>query len=123
MFPLGVGQCQAQTDEKYRIIGIVKKATTGEPMADVTVSVSEAGKGATTDEKGRYTIFLSAGTYEINFSYVGFQTVVKRVRLNENMNVEVAVNASLSEIFQQLEQVDVSEMAADKNISEAQMGM
>jgi hypothetical protein len=55
--------------------GVVQDATTGEPLPGVNVVLNGAGKGASTNQQGRYEIQnVSPGTYTVEVSFVGYQS-------------------------------------------------
>ncbi len=62
--------------------GTVKEAATGEPIFMANVVVKQDGQmvgGATTDFDGMYTIKgLSMGKYDLEVSYIGYQTILKK---------------------------------------------
>ncbi|WP_259015647.1 DUF5686 and carboxypeptidase regulatory-like domain-containing protein [Emticicia fluvialis] len=60
------------------IKGIVTDAT-GERMAFTSVIVKGQNAGTMTNAEGEYRINLKPGSYEINFQFVGFKTVTRRV--------------------------------------------
>ncbi len=58
----------------------------GEPLVGVNVQIVESELGAATDLNGDYTIInIPSGTYQVRFSYIGFQTkVVEGVLITSN---------------------------------------
>jgi len=66
------------------IKGKITDAQSGESLTGANV-VYLKGKGVTTDSKGDFMLQnLNAGTYKFEFSFVGYQTVVKTVVLGKN---------------------------------------
>ncbi|TAE38215.1 MAG: TonB-dependent receptor, partial [Sphingobacteriales bacterium] len=63
--------CKAQTG---KIAGKVSDKATGETLIGLTVGVQGSTKGASTDIEGRYSLALPAGTYNLTFKYLGYQT-------------------------------------------------
>lgn len=57
-----------------KIVGKVTDKKTGEALIGVTVLIQNAGKGTVTDVEGRYTLSAPAGTYVLDFKYMGYQT-------------------------------------------------
>lgn len=87
---------QAQTTQ---VVGTVTDAEIGEPL--IAVNIVSGQKGATTDIDGQYTIELPNGTHQITFSYVGYESLVKEVKLiggTYELNVAMGGVASLKEI-------------------------
>ncbi len=59
-----------------KIAGTVSDAATGRPLAGVTVVLSGEGKGAVTNDLGQYQFTdLSAATYRLEFTSLGFQSL------------------------------------------------
>ena len=59
-----------------RIDGTLTDAQTKEPLVGVTVSVVGTGVGGFSDADGKYSIInVSAGTYMLRISSVGYETV------------------------------------------------
>lgn len=76
------------------------KVTTsdGQPAAGVTIIIKGKSKGAVSDEKGNF-IFknLLPGTYDLEISLVGYETVTKKVTLGLNETGTVAIQLRLSQ--------------------------
>ena len=69
----------------------------GEALVGVSVTVKGATTGTSTDANGNYSIDVPAdGT--LVFSYVGFAT--REVKVNNRANIDVAMEASVSELNQ-----------------------
>src|SRR5688572_10915767 len=75
------------------------KVTTsdGSPAAHVTVILKETAKGVSTNESGEF-IFKNVpnGTYQLEISLIGFETVSKTVEVTDNktVSVNIAINSS-----------------------------
>lgn len=70
-----------------KIAGIVTDRETGEPLPGVNVVVKGTLLGASTDLDGAFFIInVPVGTYEVEVSYVGYQTItVKNVRVQADL--------------------------------------
>ncbi|KAA9347787.1 carboxypeptidase-like regulatory domain-containing protein [Larkinella humicola] len=65
------------------LTGYVTDATTGKPMPFANVYVNGSTRGATTDEKGFYTLAgVPLGTVEIAASFVGYQPATQKIRFD-----------------------------------------
>jgi TonB-linked SusC/RagA family outer membrane protein len=95
-FATSVAQAQS------RVTGVVT-ATTGEPLAAVTVQAVGTTAGALTNEAGRYTLTVPAGATTIRFRRIGYQQ--RSVTLTAG---QTEVNAQLERDILQLEQVVVT---------------
>ena len=75
------------------ISGKVVDADTKEPLVSANVIIAETTNGVATNETGRFTISnISAGTYVIKVSYLGYQSAEKEITVGTN---PVTVNFSL----------------------------
>src|SRR5687768_18277873 len=85
VFSIGYSQ------EKVTLNGYVKDADNGEELIGVTVYIPELKAGAVTNAYGFYSITLPRGTYEIQFSYIGykFQTIKKELSRSEEHTSEL----------------------------------
>jgi TonB-dependent receptor len=112
--PHALGQdAAAQTAEAPgAIAGVVVDAQQGEPLPGVNVSIEGTTTGTATDLKGRYRLTgLPPGTYDVRYSFVGFQdkTVTGiEVTTGETSRVEI----TLAEQTAQLDEVVIEASAA-----------
>ncbi len=74
--------------QTYTIQGMVS-AKGGEPLIGATVELSALQSGTTTDIDGTYSfdVTTEAGSYQLKFSYVGFETVERTIDLGSNQTV------------------------------------
>ena len=89
--------------------GIIQgKVTTsdGRPAANVSVIIKETSKGVVTNESGEF-LFKNVpnGTYQLEVSLIGFETVSKTVEVPDNKTVSLNIEINLSS--QKLEEVVV----------------
>ncbi|MBS4072589.1 MAG: TonB-dependent receptor [Algoriphagus sp.] len=112
-FSFGVSQAQ-QTPEKKeptRIIGVAKDLKTGQPVGYATAALYKAGSdvstaGAVADGEGVFYITgFTTGTYELQLSFLGYETVKRTVNVN---SVESDIN--LGEIAMSDEGVALQEV-------------
>jgi len=101
------------------ISGLVMDGDFNEPLAFANVIVREKGQtqstlGSITDFEGRYSIIVkSEGLYEVEFSYLGYKTIIIS-DIKVGVNEEVPVNVTLNPSSNQLEEV-VLTVSAKKN--------
>src|SRR5690606_27795924 len=83
-----------------KIVGTVKDGTSEEALIGVSVSLKKDSlsptiMGTVTDIEGNFTIEAQAGTYELEFRYLGFQTkIVTDVLIQEGQLTSVPVSLS-----------------------------
>src|SRR5690349_17352470 len=78
------------------IKGIVKLSD-GKPAAYVSVTVKGTPKGTETEEDGTFTIRnISAGTYELEVSLAGYQSVTRMVIVSNDATAEVSFTLNIN---------------------------
>ena len=104
---LGAGQLSAQV--RYSLNGYITDGSNGEALIGVTVYVRNIEKGTATNVYGFYSLTLPAGTYELEFSYIGYQSVEQTVTLNQDLRLDI----ELSQEGKTLEEVVITDKAVD----------
>lgn len=74
------------TEDEYTlfgtVIGTVTDATTGEPIGNVTLTLSPSGKSSTTGSDGMYEFYnLEAEQYKMQASHANYKTDTKTVNV------------------------------------------
>jgi hypothetical protein len=87
----------AQT-EKHTISGTIKDAKNGEELIGASVSVPSLKTGASTNAYGFFSLTLPEGTYEIEFSYIGYVVQKKTVVLKQNTKINIELKESDKEL-------------------------
>ena len=100
------------------VSGYVHDAANGEALIAANVIVEELGSGTATNAYGYYALTLEPGDYTLIFSYVGYESIKKRISLNERL----VINVELSESRQELEEVTVSSARRNSNITNLETG-
>ena len=84
----------AQT--KGTLTGIITdKENKNAPLQFANILVKENSKTTTTDDKGKYSISLSQGTYKIVYSFVGYENIEKTISIvsNETLNQNISLGS------------------------------
>jgi hypothetical protein len=89
---------QGRSQEKVTLSGYLKDQSDGEALIGATVFVRSLGAGATTNVYGFYSLTLSPGSYEIEFSYVGYRKEAKVVELYQNVRLDIELEAEVNEL-------------------------
>jgi len=107
----------ALSQDKVTLNGYVKDADNGEELIGVTVYLPELKAGAVTNAYGFYSITVPKGTYEIQYSYLGykFQSIKKELSGNTANNVELRTEATV------IEEVVVTDKRINENVVSLQM--
>lgn len=83
--------------QEGKITGTVQDGELNDILPFANVIVKGTDKGTTSDFDGKYSIELEPGTYTLEFSYVGYQTVEISevvVKPDDVTTVNVTLNAS-----------------------------
>lgn len=79
--------------QTFKVSGVVRDASTREPMVFASALVLETRQGTVTDDNGKFVIDLPAGDYRIQCSYVGYKTGIVAISVRGNIHVDVALNS------------------------------
>ncbi len=79
--------------QKLSVLGkIVNKNQ--EALPGATILVKETNQGTSSDLNGAFKLSLENGTYTIRISYVGFKTVEKKIRLDEDKTLTIILSSN-----------------------------
>ncbi|MGV1011539.1 MAG: TonB-dependent receptor domain-containing protein [Flavobacterium sp.] len=105
LFSLG-----AIAQNKATITGTLSdKENANLPLQFANAGIKGANIGATTDEKGKYTLKVDPGNYTLVFSFVGYESV--EVRVTAKANETVTINRVLGSGGYKLEDVVVQKVS------------
>lgn len=103
--------------EKFTISGYVKDASDGEAIIGAVVYKQGTQLSTMTNEYGFYSLTLPAGQHTLIVNYVGYATVTNIIDLTKN----TTLNIEAKEQGRDLQEVEVSAEAEDKNIKSTEM--
>lgn len=108
-------QANAADDLSDRITlsGYIKDGSTGEELLGATIFVKELKTGTSTNSYGFYSLSLPKGNYTIDFSYIGFQTTSKTIKLDAPQSITIELQTE----SKQLQEVVVSSVRKDANVT------
>ncbi|RZJ29324.1 MAG: TonB-dependent receptor, partial [Flavobacterium sp.] len=79
--------------QKGTISGTISdKSLNNEPLPFANIVIKDTTIGVNTDETGKYSLSIEAGTYTIQFSFVGYETVEQQVTVTAGQTVTVNVS-------------------------------
>lgn len=99
-------QTQAKSSEKFTISGYIEDAKTGEQLIGTNIYETKTLAGTTTNVYGFYSLTLPADSISLAFSFIGYQTVVKKMKLNADVTLNITLSSSL--------ELEVVEVVADQ---------
>lgn len=114
-----VMMAQQQT---HSISGTVKDKKNGELLIGVTVKVSDNPSiNVVANEYGFYSLSLPEGDHTIIISYPGYTDFEQQIKVDQNMKLNLLLNPE-EQKSNTIDEVVVSGVKKDKNLSSAQMG-
>jgi len=110
---------QNSRTEKVTLSGYVKEASSGETLIGASVYVKELQNGTNTNEYGFYSLSLLPGTYEIEISYIGFETQTQQIDLKESVKLDIEMGTNAQELVE----IVVTSEAEDQNVTTTEMSV
>lgn len=106
----------AFAENKFTISGHVKDES-GEDLIGATIYVKSLKTGTVTNVYGFYSLTLKEGIYQVDFSYMGYETITKKINLNHNQYINIV----LQEKTKNIEEVIVTAKRKNENIVKTEM--
>ncbi len=101
------------------ISGFVRDSQTNEYLAGVTVIDSKLRSGTSTDSRGWFSFSVPAGDYDLQFSYIGYSSVIEKGHSDRNITLSislVSVETPLGEVF-------IEGKRSDNNVKATEMSI
>lgn len=105
------------SQSKLTISGYIKDASNGEALIGASVFIKEVAGGTTSNVYGFYSLTLPAGSYSVEYHYLGFSTAVHEVSLTQDARLDI----ELSMREEMLKEVVVSSKALDEKLRSVEM--
>jgi hypothetical protein len=105
--------------EKFTISGYITTAESGEELIGATVAVKSLGTGVSANVYGYYSLTLPEGTYQVTYSFIGYDERVKTVELTSNQKIDM----ELSEAMNEIDEVVIEAEGAEQNIKSIEMSV
>ena len=85
------------SQQKATLNGYIRDADNGEELIGVPVYIPELKAGAVTNAYGFYSITVPQGTYEVQYSYIGykFQSIQLDLSVDLSNNIELQSEATV----------------------------
>jgi hypothetical protein len=80
--------------QKYTISGNLTDANNGEALIGATIKIVEESKGTVTNVYGFYSLTLEKGVYNVEFSYIGYETIRQKIKLDINIRIDLELKES-----------------------------
>ncbi|HWV74351.1 MAG TPA: TonB-dependent receptor [Pseudosphingobacterium sp.] len=101
LFILLLLNLSSYAQKKFTINGTIKDASTGETLIGASIRAQGlSALGTTTNSYGFYSLTPAEGEYTLLFSYIGYETVVQKVSLqnNQTLNISLTPTGTLEEV-------------------------
>lgn len=108
---LGFGQ------SKFTLSGTISDASNGEGLIGATIRTVKDSKGTITNVYGFYSLTLPTGSYEIEYSFIGYEKQTITIDLTE----DIVNNLELAESSQKLDEFTKEAKAGTANIESLDM--
>ncbi|QLC65669.1 TonB-dependent receptor [Flavobacterium sp. LPB0248] len=105
--------------EKFTLSGTIIDSKNNETLIGVNIFIPSLKIGTTTNEYGFYSLSVPKGEYEIEISYVGYQTIQKHISLNQDKKS----NFSIKEGGEELQEVVITENKGKINVKSPEMSV
>ncbi len=110
---------QGFSQGKVAVNGIIKDAKTGETLIGAIVKLNGVNQLTTVSNAyGFYSLSLAAGEYRMTINYIGYLTVERVLTINVDTRMDFTLVQN-----NQLEEVVISSVRKDENVSNPQMGV
>lgn len=108
--------------QTYSVSGTVKDKKNGELLIGVTVKVSEDPSiNVVANEYGFYSLSLPEGNYTIIISNSGYKDFEQQIKVDQNIKLDLPL-IQQEAISKSIDEVVITSIKKDKNLSTAQMG-
>ena len=105
--------------QQVTLSGYVRDAANGESLIGATVYIQEVGDGTVTNVYGFYSLTVPPGEYQVTYSYVGYQSVSKKIPLTQDIRLAIELTSD----SQELEEVIVTSEGIDANVQSTEMSV
>ncbi len=107
------------SQNQYTLSGYVRDASNGEELIGVNIVIPAINAGTSTNVYGYYSLSIPEGSYQVEFQYIGYQTLIREIELRENITLTLELPPSTTE----LQEVEVNSERLDKNVTSVEMSV
>lgn len=102
--------------QDFTLSGYIQDAETGEKLIGANIYNKANLKGTTSNNYGFFSLTVPQGEYDFIFSYVGYNAQEKKIDLQKNIQLNIALKASL-----ELEEVEITADRLEQTVESTQM--
>lgn len=115
-----IGKIDGNSEGKLpQLSGSIRDQETGDGISGATIFISSAERGTSSDQEGRYTIDLEAGSYDLIVQFIGYRKRKIPIRLISSGQLDI----SLIKADIQLDEIVLEAYASDRNVESNQTGL
>ena len=116
---LGENSLNSGTQKKITISGHVRDQANGEVLSGVTIFENNLKQGTSTNSYGFYSLTITSGDYDLQFSYIGYVSVNKKGFTDRAITLDISLEASENI----LGEVVISDKRTNENVSAPEMSI
>ena len=105
----------------FTLSGFINDETTGESLIGATVYAKGTSKGTSTNGFGFYSLRLPAGSYTIEYSYLGFSSKVTVVQLEKDEKRDVDLKNEPYDLPDVIVEIPMSDVIKKKQIGQLEL--
>ena len=105
--------------KSYTLNGVIKSKNTGETLIGASIKLLGKVQAATSSNAyGFYSLNIPEDIYQIEISYIGYTTITKQILVKANLKEDFNL-----EEFNNLNEVVITSVKRNENLTKAQMGI
>jgi hypothetical protein len=88
----------ALAQNKHTLSGYIKDASNGEALIGATLFIKELNTGAVANAYGFYSITVPSATYNVVYSFVGFEKIEKQIMLDSDQRLDIELHVESTQL-------------------------
>ena len=111
--------CHIGVQKKVTISGYIRDKDNGEMLAGVTIYENNLKTGTSTNAYGFYSLTIPSGNYDLQYSYIGYQSLNQKGTIDDDITLNIAIKSSETA----LGEVIVEGKRTDDNVRSSEMSL
>lgn len=105
--------------KKITVSGHIRDAENGEMLVGVTISDNILKQGTSTNSYGFYSLTISSGNYDLQFSYIGYKTIIRSGVTDKTITMDISLESAET----MLGEVVISDKRTNENVRAPEMSI
>lgn len=115
---IGIFTIQALfAQKKHTVSGYIYDKQSGETLIGAIIQTLGSKQGTVSNQYGFYSLSITNDTASIQYSYLGYKTIVEKVNSNKNIRLDIHLNSSAIET----NEITISADRMDRNVKSTEM--